>query len=142
MTDTQNPKPQQKNRLYVRQGEWIFTPAYEAVTPFVLHNETLKRVGGPRHTAQFMARIDGRLIYTSFNYPNGLSESAYLNLIKVDHVAKRLPWTLGLQCSKVYVKGDVTHPDYETLELEGWWQVLVITEGGRISDEFILELVR
>jgi hypothetical protein len=120
-----------KTDAYVRQGEWFFVPAPNAVIveQFVLHNEPLSRGAGSKpHLVEFCYRSGGEAIYVCDRYPRGLGEAAYQKVLASRSGAKSWAWQIMRRNPQVYVKGRISHPDHKTIVLFGWHQVLMNTE--------------
>ena len=119
-----------RNAGFVRQGEWFFVPVTGmAVDPLlVIRNEPLIRGRGKPHIAEFVYREGGQRVFVSREYPNGLSESRYRQLLKKDPTKARLRWSVLRQNPQAYVRGTVRHPDHKTIRLDEWHRVLTNTE--------------
>jgi hypothetical protein len=119
-----------KNAGFVRQGEWFFVPAPELVVPdlLVLHNEPLQRGRGKPHLAEFLFRRGGVTVHVCSRYPNGLTESAYRDLIRRDPNAQSLGWRTMARDPEAYVKGRISHRDHKTIHLPFWHRVVPNTE--------------
>ena len=118
------------NKAFIRQGEWFFIPEPDLVVDpkLVLGNEPLARGRGKPHWAEFLYRSGGVNVYVCFEYPQGLSESAYRRLIAEKPAKKRLPWRVMRRDAGVYVRGKIRHPDHKTVKLNGWHRVVPNTE--------------
>jgi hypothetical protein len=120
-----------RNKAFVRQGEWFFIPTPELVVnpKLVLRNEPISRGnGGKPHMCQYLYRTGGELVYVCRNRPSGLKEAAYDALIHRNPEAKKWGWTRMQRDASAYVRGRVSHPDHNTIVLEGWHRVLMNTE--------------
>jgi hypothetical protein len=123
------------NRAFIRQGEWFFIPEPNLVVDpkLVLGNEPLARGRGKPHWAEFLYRSGGENVYVCFEFPQGLSESAYRRLIAENPAKRRLPWRVMRRDAGVYVRGRVRHPDHKTVKLNGWHRVVPNTESQAAS---------
>lgn len=120
---------------YVRQGEWFFVPRPKLkFKDFLIHkNEPLRRGEGKPHTAEFLYRQGGETVYVSREYPNGLTEKAYKDLITHNPRAKKLAWQTMRRDATVYVKGRISHPDHASVILDIWHEVVPNTESGSVA---------
>jgi hypothetical protein len=123
------------NKAFIRQGEWFFIPEPTLVVDrkLVLGNEPLARGRGKPHWAEFLYRSGGVNVYVCFEYPAGLSESAYRRLIAENPAKRRLPWRVMRRDAGVYVCGKIRHPDHKTVKLNGWYRVVPNTESAAAS---------
>jgi hypothetical protein len=123
------------NKAFIRQGEWFFIPEPNLVVDrkLVLGNEPLARGRGKPHWAEFLYRSGGVNAYVCFEYPAGLSESAYRRVIAENPAKKRLPWRVMRRDAGVYVCGKIRHPDHKTVKLGGWHRVVPNTESQAAS---------
>jgi hypothetical protein len=119
-----------KTAGYVRQGEWFFIPRPDVtVQEYLIHeNEPLRRGRGKPHTAQFLYRSGGETVYVCRQYPNGLTENEYGELIRNTPGAKKFAWRTMTRNAMVLVKGRISHPDHATIVLDIWHQVVPNTE--------------
>lgn len=117
-----------KNSAYIRQGEWFFLPA--SVSPekiLILKNEPITRGnGGKPHMAEYCYRTGGETAYVSREYPNGVNQATYNNLIKKGVSA--VGWRVMRKGAMVFVKGTIRHADHKTINLIGWHRVVMNTE--------------
>jgi hypothetical protein len=95
---------------------------------FVLRNEPLTRGRGKPHMAEFLYRTGGETVYVCFEYSQGITESAYRQLIAENPAKKRLPWRTMRRNAGVFVRGKVRHSDHKTIHLDVWHRVLMNTE--------------
>jgi hypothetical protein len=118
------------NKAFIRQGEWFFIPEPDLVVDpkLVLHSEPLARGHGKPHWAEFLHRSGGVNVYVCFEFPQGISESAYRRVIAENPAKKRLPWRVMRRDAAVYVQGKIRHPDHKTVKLNGWHRVVPNTE--------------
>jgi hypothetical protein len=125
-----------KNDGFIRQGEWFFIPRPELQVSdsLVLKNEPLSRGQGKPHNAEFLFRR-GTTVYVCRDYPNGLTESEYSELIHQDPKKKTLPWQVMVRDPEAYVKGKIRHPDHKTLVLRFWHRVVPNTESQTTSGQ-------
>jgi len=120
-----------KTDAYVRQGEWFFVPAPNAVIveQFVLRHEPLSRGAGSKpHIVEFCYRTGGEAVYVCDRYARGMGEAAYKKLLEKNPLARSWSWNVMRRNPQVYVKGRVSHPDHKTILLPGWHRVLMNTE--------------
>lgn len=117
-----------KNSAYIRQGEWFFLPAN--INPekmLILKNEPITRGnGGKPHMVEYCYRSGGTTVYVNREYPNGVNQETYNNLIKKGTSA--IGWRVMKKDAMVYVKGTIRHSDHKTINLVGWHQVIMNTE--------------
>lgn len=120
---------------YVRQGEWFFVPRPNvAVQDFLIHkNEPLRRGRGKPHIAEFLYRSGGYTVYVSRQYPNGLTEKEYRDLITHNPGAKKFAWRTMRRNATVLVKGRISHPDHATIVLDIWHEVVPNTESESVA---------
>ncbi|MDR2755531.1 MAG: hypothetical protein LBC20_07465, partial [Planctomycetaceae bacterium] len=67
-------KNRRRNEAFIRQGEWFFVPAPEIEPPkwLIIRNEPMVRTnGGKPHTAEYLYRTGGTLVYINREYPSG-----------------------------------------------------------------------
>jgi hypothetical protein len=119
-----------RNAAFVRQGEWFFIPEPDFVADplTVLHNEPLSRGRGKAHWVEFLCRSGGAAVYVSREYPEGLSEAKYRELVTSQPDKKRLRWMAMRTGAQAYARGKVRHPDHKTIRLDVWHRVLMNTE--------------
>ena len=119
-----------KNAGFIRQGEWFFVPRpeFEPEDNAVLKSEPLIRGRGKPHIAQFAYRRGGTTVYVARDYPQGLTQVEYTELIRTDPKAANLYWQTRRRDPEVYVKGKVKHPDHKTVVLPFWHLVMPNTE--------------
>jgi len=120
-----------RNVGYVRQGEWFFVPR-PGFQPegdwLVLRNEPIRRSGSTPHIVETLYRIGGTTVYVSSEYPNGLTEEEYRQLIQRDPTAQKMNWSIMQRNAEVYAMGKVSHPDHKTVVLPFWHRVLMSVE--------------
>jgi hypothetical protein len=117
-----------RNSAFVRQGEWFFVPAPD-VNPaetLVLRSEPLSRGRGKPHVMERAFRTGGTLVYVSWRYPNGLTQSQLDGL--PESLRRSQAWVPMTRDADVYATGTVRHPDHATIRLEGWHRVAMNTE--------------
>lgn len=119
-----------KNAAFRRQGEWFFVPAPELkVDPsLVLRDEPLRRGGGKAHFLEYCLRIGGETVHVCHWYPNGLTETAYRQVLRDQPRTQKLSWTTMRRDPEVYARGRVRHADHKTITLPGWHRVWMNTE--------------
>jgi hypothetical protein len=123
------------NRAFIRQGEWFFIPQPDmsVAKELVLRNERLSRGRGKPHMAEFAYRTGGETVYVNSDYPQGISERKYKELINREPSARQLRWNVMQRNAIVYARGKVRHPDHKTVRLNGWHQVVPNTESQAAS---------
>ena len=123
-----------RNAAFVRQGEWFFVPAPEGFKPdtrLVLRHEPISRGNGSKpHMCEELFRTGGETFYVNRNFPGGLSESGYRDLLERDPSARKWGWRVMRRDAEVYARGRVSHGDHKTVVLAGWHRVLMNTEAG------------
>lgn len=128
---------QRRNAAYVRQGEWFFLPAINvSANPLlILRNEPLSRGnGGKPHVVQQCYRSGGETVYVSAKYPTGISAVEYNRLPERE---RKLGFTMMKRDANLYVRGEVRHPDHQTVTLNGWHRVLMNTENRSIALRYL-----
>jgi hypothetical protein len=125
-----------RNSAFIRQGEWFFVPtALKADPLLVLKNEPLSRGnGGKPHWAEECHRSGGDTVYVSAKYPAGLTAEEYKNLPASE---RNLGFNIMKRDAAVYVRGKMSHPDHETVALNGWHRVLMNTENRSSAMRFL-----
>jgi hypothetical protein len=128
---------QRRNAAYVRQGEWFFVPEPQ-VSPdamFILRNEPLSRGNGSKpHIVEWCYRSGGETVYVSGKYPSGISAREYNRLPESE---RKLGFRMMKRDAAVYVRGEVRHPDHETITLNGWHRVFMNTENRSIALRYL-----
>jgi len=127
---------QRRNSAFIRQGEWFFVPtALKADPLLVLKNEPLSRGnGGKPHWAEECYRSGGDTVYVSARYPNGLTAEEYKKLSASE---RNQGFNIMKRDASVYVRGKMSHPDHETVTLNGWHRVLMNTENRSRAMRFL-----
>jgi hypothetical protein len=98
-------------------------------------NEPLSRGnGGKPHWAEQCYRSGGDTVYVSAKYPTGLTAEEYKNLPASE---RNLGFNIMKRDAAVYVRGKVSHPDHETVALNGWHRVLMNTENRSSAMRFL-----
>jgi hypothetical protein len=125
-----------RNPAFVRQGEWFFIPAALKADPLlVLKDEPLSRGnGGKPHWAEECYRSGGDTVYVSSKYPSGLTADEYKKLPASERNAG---FNVMKRDAAVYVRGKMSHPDHETVMLNGWHRVLMNTENRSSAMRFL-----
>ena len=126
-----------KNVAFVRQGEWFFVPATKvSASPLlILWNEPLSRGNGSKpHMVEQCYRGGGETVYVSAKYPLGISAGEYNRLPEHE---RKLGFRMMKRDANVYVRGEVRHPDHETITLNGWHRVLMNTENRSIALRYL-----
>jgi hypothetical protein len=127
-----------KNAAFVRQGEWFFVPDRDvnADRLLILRNEPLsRRNGGKPHWAEECYRSGGESVYVSGKYPTGLTALEYNRLPEQER--KRSNFRMMQRDASVHVRGEIWHPDHETVVLHGWHRVLMNTENRSSAMRFL-----
>jgi hypothetical protein len=127
------------NKAFIRQGEWFFLPDPNVAVDsrMVLQNEPLARGRGKPHWAEFLYRTGGENVYVCPEYPHGLTEPQYKELLIRKPRAKRMPWTTMRRDAGVWVQGKIRHPDHKTVKLNGWHRVVPNTENRAASMRYL-----
>jgi hypothetical protein len=95
---------------------------------FVLHREPISRGRGKPHWLENAYRAGGEPVYVSKEFPLGLLEQEYKELlVKRPDVVKQ-KWRTMYRNAAVYARGAVSHRDHATITLHGWHRVLMNTE--------------
>jgi hypothetical protein len=120
------------NKASQRQGEWFFMPQGSFKPPekaIILKNEPFTRGGGSKnHYAEFCYRSGGESVWVSSEYPNGIDEKTYSNLMKNNPAAKKYHFRNMRRGAAMYVKGKISHADHKTLVLKEWCLVVMNNE--------------
>jgi hypothetical protein len=127
-----------KNAAFIRQGEWFFIPEarVQANPMLIIRNEPLSRGnGGKPHWAEECYRSGGETVYVSREYPTGLTALEYNQL--PENGRKRGLFSMMQRDATVYVRGEIRHPDHETVHLIGWHRVLMNTENRSMAMRFL-----
>jgi hypothetical protein len=121
-----------RNPAFIRQGEWFFVPAALKTDPLrVLKNEPLSRGNGSKpHWSEECYRSGGETVYVSARYPTGLTAAEYQKLPADERSSG---FKVMERDAAVYVRGKMSHPDHETVTLNGWHRVLMNTENRSIA---------
>jgi hypothetical protein len=120
-----------KNKAFVRQGEWFFTPVPSLIVnpKLVLMNEPLSRGGGSKsHMCQFLYRGDGQIVWVCEKHPQGVFEYRYRRILLTVPGAHKWNWSRMMRDPTVYVRGRVWHSDHKTIVLDNWHRVSMNTE--------------
>jgi hypothetical protein len=126
------------NAAFIRQGEWFFIPVAEikADPLLILRNEPLSRGnGGKPHWAEECYRSGGETVYVSGKYPSGIAAQEYNRLPEQER--KRGNFRVMQRDASVHVRGEIRHPDHETVVLNGWHRVLMNTENRSSAMRFL-----
>jgi hypothetical protein len=115
-----------RNAASVRQGEWFFVPAPDAIIDpkWVLRDEPLVRGGGKPHRAELCHRQGGETVYVSPRRARPLTDRQFEKLSP----RERAGFTVMRRNPAVFVRGHVRHADHKTIYLPGWHRVLLNTE--------------
>ena len=118
-----------RNVAYVRQGEWFFLPHWslQVDEQDVLHDEPLTRGWGKAHVLEFAYRVGGETVVVGPGHPSGISVAEY-NALPTSE--RQSYWTEMVRNPELYAKGEVRHPDHDTIVLRFWHRVLMNTEHG------------
>jgi hypothetical protein len=127
------PKELPKFRDWYRQGEWFFVPRPEFHLPrgaATTHNEALVRRtrdgrGGKAHYASEAYRHGGVSVYFNQKHaPQGFTKTEYEEWKEKNPKEAKITehaWRQMVRDAKVYVRGEVRHPDHATLKLGTVW---------------------
>jgi len=122
-------KNKRKNAGFIRQGEWFFVPvSIQPDSMLVLRNEPLRRGGGTAHIVEELYREGGTTVHVSREFPNGLTDKQYKDLLKKEPEKKNLSWQVMRRNPTAYARGKIRHPDHKTIELNGWHRIHQNTE--------------
>ena len=121
---------ERKNRAFRRQGEWFFVPEPSLVVDekLVLRNEPLRRGAGKPHLVEPLFRTGGETVHVCAKHPNGISETEYRELLRVNPKAVRWGWRVMRRNPGVYARGTVRHSDHDAITLSFWHRVVMNTE--------------
>jgi hypothetical protein len=119
-----------KTDVFIRQGEWFFTPAPDVRVndQLILSHEPIRRGSGKPHMCEELYRDGGTTVYVCGQHPNGLTVDEYRTLLKANPAAAKWRWRTMARNPVVYVRGKITHPDHATIRLDGWHRVTMNTE--------------
>jgi hypothetical protein len=119
-----------KNRAFRRQGEWFFVPEplFHVNDKLILPNEPLRRGAGKPHFVEQLYRNGGETVHVCAKYPNGITDSEYREVLRMNPAAVRWGWSVMRRNPGVYARGAVRHSDHETITLPFWHRVLMNTE--------------
>lgn len=119
-----------KNKGFVRQGEWFFVPVqFEPDKGTYIHKkEPIQRQGGTPHFVEKCVRFGGKSVFL-------LGDKVYTPAQKEDYERKNgpAPFQSRQMGARVFVTGKVTHKDHATIELQGWHEVHMSREPGRVQ---------
>lgn len=135
---TRKKSCRRRNEAFVRQGEWFFIPDPRLnVSPMViLRNEPLTRGnGGKPHFAEEAYRSGREVVYVSRKHPTGLTALEYNRMAESER--KRGNFSVMQRNASVHVRGEIRHPDHETVRLVGWHRVLMNTENRSSAMRFL-----
>ena len=94
----------------------------------MLHNEPVARSGSKAHWLEFAYRTGGQTVHVSHNYPGGLNEWQYRDVLSRNPEARRWFWRTMRRNPTLYAKGRVRHSDHAAIVLHDWHQVLMNRE--------------
>jgi hypothetical protein len=121
-------RDRRRTAAFIRQGEWFFIPRPElrVSKAAVRRDEPIRRGAGKPHQCQFLYRIAGEQVYVCDVYPDGLAEAEYFEL---SHAERRSHlWRHMVRGARVFVKGNIRHPDHKTAWLCEWHEVVMNRE--------------
>ncbi len=127
---TARQRHSRNNRAFRRQGEWFFIPL-PGLTPDpkrILCDEPIRRGSGKPHFVEQLYREGGVQVYVCSQYPNGVLEGEYSQLLREDPSRGRWGWRRMQRDAAVYARGEIRHPDHRTITLPVWHRVLMNTE--------------
>jgi len=118
------------NRAFIRQGEWFFVPAPElrVEAKLVLRDEPMSRGGGKPHMVAELYRSGGESVHVCRQFPNGLTDSEFEQLLAENPAANRWSWQRRIRNAGVFARGTVRHRDHATITLHEWHRVWMNTE--------------
>jgi hypothetical protein len=126
-----------RNAAFIRQGEWFFVPAPDVVADplLILWNEPISRGnGGKPHWAEECYRSGGETVYVSAKYPSGLTVGEYNQLTENQ---RKHGFRMMKRDAAVHVRGEIRHPDHQTVVLKGWHRVFMNTENRSMAMRFL-----
>jgi hypothetical protein len=117
-------RDRRRTAAFIRQGEWFFIPrpAMKVARVAILHDEPIRRGAGKPHLCQFLTRHRGTTVYVRHDHPDGITEAEFREL---DDPYR---WQVMVRDAKVFVKGNIRHPDHKTIWLSQWHEVVMNTE--------------
>ncbi len=121
-----------RNAAFIRQGEWFFVPVSSLIVPerLILRREPLSRGAASKsHWLEEAYRSGGETVYVNSQYPSGLTEVQYRQLLESKPSAKGIQFRKMTRDPILYARGGVSHGDHATIHLRGWHRVLMNTEG-------------
>jgi hypothetical protein len=102
----------------------------------ILRNEPLSRGnGGKPHWAGECYRSGGETVYVSGKYPSGLTAGEHNRLPETER--KHGNFRAMQRDASVHVRGEIWHPDHETVTLHDWHRVLMNTENRSSAMRFL-----
>ena len=119
-------KRHRKSDVYMRQGEWFFTPCLHASIDHcrVIQNGILRRGFGSKPHICDLLYEDGEREYGCDRYPRlAFFESEYRHILKTRRKAKQWNWRRLPFNPTRYVKGWINHEDHSPLFLDVWHRV-------------------
>jgi hypothetical protein len=119
------------NEAFVRQGEWFFIPAPNLIVNYQLvrQHEPISRGSGSKpHICQWLYRQGGEEVMVCSRHPAGVSLERYRQIVVAQPEAPRWNWVPMRRNPAAYVRGRVSHPDHQTIVLDGWHRILMNTE--------------
>jgi hypothetical protein len=121
-------RDRRRTAAFIRQGEWFFIPKprFRANPQALLKDEPIQRGGGKPHRCQFLYRINGERVYVCEKHPDGLTVAEYQALFPWERRAYR--WAEMVRGARVFVKGNIRHPDHKTVWLSEWHEVVMNRE--------------
>ncbi|MBI4606425.1 MAG: hypothetical protein HY721_31050 [Planctomycetes bacterium] len=119
-----------RNVASVRQGEWFFVPAPELRPDerLILRHEPISRGRGKPHMVEYLYRRGGTTVRACREYPNGLTDAEYAELVRRAPQKKHLQWQVRSRDPEAFARGRIRHPDHKTVVLEGWHRILLSQE--------------
>jgi hypothetical protein len=121
-----------KNKGFIRQGEWFFVPVqFEPDAKTYIHTkEPIQRQGGTPHIVEKCVRFGGKAVFllgTKIFTP--AQKEAY------EKTNSRVAFQSRQMGARVFVTGKVTHKDHKTVVLQGWHEVHMSREPGRVQGQ-------
>ena len=77
---------------------------------------------------EFLYRRGGTAVQVCPQYPNGLTQREYTELIKKEPEKRQLRWHVMSRQPEAFARGRVRHPDHKTIVLPHWHRIHVNEE--------------
>lgn len=118
------------NAAFIRQGEWFFVPrpGLGLDGEPILGNEPISRGNGSKpHRVEQLVRFGGIPVYVSKISPGGFTLDE-MNAWCRKNPRRRVAWQEMRRGATAYARGRISHPDHETIRLDGWHEVVMNRE--------------